>query len=63
MRGQCTTAKAGRAVTVSRYEEQLAAARTRQADPAWRDDYRATRRKVERKLAHMLRAGRCAPAT
>ncbi len=55
---QCTTAKAGRAVTVSRYERQLAEARTRQADPAWRDDYRATRPKVERKLAHMLRSGR-----
>ena len=58
LRDRCTTAKAGRAVTVSRYERLLAAARTRQADPAWRDDYRATRPKVERKLAHMLRAGR-----
>jgi hypothetical protein len=33
-------------------------ARSRQQDPAWRADYRATRPKVERKLAHMLRAGR-----
>ena len=30
-------------------------ARARQADPAWRDDYRATRPKVERKLAHLMR--------
>lgn len=55
---RCTTAKAGRAVTVSRHEAQLAAARTRQSDPAWREDYRATRPKVERKLAHLLRGGR-----
>ena len=36
-------------------EAELAAARTRQRDPAWRADYRATRPKVERKLAHLLR--------
>ena len=58
LRGQCTTAKAGRAVTISRHERLLAAARTRQQDPAWRADYRATRPKIERKLAHMLRPGR-----
>jgi DDE family transposase len=33
----------------------LAAARTRQRDPAWLADDRATRPKVERKLAHLLR--------
>ena len=33
----------------------MAAARIRQRDPAWRADYRATRPKVERKLAHLLR--------
>ena len=58
LRGQCTTAKAGRAITVSRHQRLLAAARTRQQDPDWRADYRATRPKVERKLAHMLRPGR-----
>ena len=45
-------------MTVSRHEAQLAAARIRQSDPAWREDYRATRPKVERKLAHLLRGGR-----
>jgi transposase len=58
LRSRCTTAKAGRAITVSRHERLLAQARRRQQDPAWRADYRATRPKVERKLAHMLRPGR-----
>lgn len=30
-------------------------ARARQSDPVWLADYRATRPKVERKLAHLLR--------
>jgi len=33
----------------------LTTARTRQADPSWIADYRATRPKVERKLAHLMR--------
>lgn len=52
---QCTTAKGGRSVHIGLYEAQLAAARSQQTDPAWRADYRATRPKVERKLAHLLR--------
>jgi Transposase DDE domain len=36
-------------------EADLAAARARQRDPAWLANYRATRPKVERKLAHLLR--------
>jgi hypothetical protein len=51
----CTDAKNGRSITISRWEAKLAAARTRQADPAWRADYRATRPKVERKIAHLMR--------
>ena len=35
--------------------EVLDHARNRQCDPAWRQKYRATRPKVERKLAHMMR--------
>ncbi|MEO5900902.1 MAG: transposase, partial [Ilumatobacteraceae bacterium] len=37
------------------HEAALTRARTRQHDPAWRADYRATRPKVERKLAHLMR--------
>jgi hypothetical protein len=34
---------------------QLARARAAQADPAWQADYTATRRKVERKIGHLMR--------
>ena len=52
---QCTASPAGRTVTISAYEPQLARARTAQADPAWQVDYRATRPKVERKIGHLMR--------
>ncbi len=51
----CTTSRSGRTITIHRHEALLARARQRQRDPAWRADYRATRPKVERKLAHLLR--------
>ena len=52
---RCTTAKEGRTTTIGPHEARLAAARIRQADPAWRADYRATRPKVERKIGHLMR--------
>ncbi len=55
LRAQCTTAKDGRVITVSAHEALLEEARRRQADPAWQADYRATRPKVERKQAHLMR--------
>ena len=55
LRAQCTDAKTGRSITISRWEARLAAARIRQTDPAWKADYRATRPKVERKIAHLMR--------
>jgi Transposase DDE domain/Transposase domain (DUF772) len=51
----CTPSLRGRVVAVHPCEAELAAARARQRDPAWLADYRATRPKVERKLAHLLR--------
>lgn len=51
----CTNSAAGRTITISAYEAELARARTAQADPAWAADYRATRPKVERKIAHLMR--------
>ena len=54
-RGDCTEAKAGRTIRIGTNEAVLAASRARQRDPAWRNDYRATRPKVERKLAHLMR--------
>ncbi|MCI0688690.1 MAG: IS1182 family transposase [Sporichthyaceae bacterium] len=55
LRGQCTSAKGGRTITITAYEHELAAARARQADPDRAADYRSTRPKVERKLAHLVR--------
>jgi IS5 family transposase len=55
LRDQCTTSEAGRTISINVHEEALARARARQRDPAWRADYRATRPKVERKLAHLMR--------
>ncbi len=52
---QCTTAKQGRTIAIGPHEARLAAARIRQADPAWRADYKATRPKVERKIGHLMR--------
>jgi hypothetical protein len=55
LRAQCTDSKTGRSITIGRHEARLVAARTRQQDPAWKADYRATRPKVERKIAHLMR--------
>ena len=52
---QCTKSKTGRTVYVGPYEQQLSRARARQRDPHWQADYRATRPKVERKIAHLMR--------
>ena len=55
LRGRCTGAAGGRTVRIGANEAVLAASRARQQDPAWRNDYRAVRPKVERKLAHLMR--------
>lgn len=55
LRDQCTTSSKGRVVSIGPHEALLARERERQQDGAWKHDYRATRPKVERKLAHMLR--------
>jgi hypothetical protein len=55
LRPDCTTAQQGRTIQVGRHEALLAEARTQANDPQWRDDYRQTRPKVERKLAHLMR--------
>jgi len=52
---RCTTAKAGRSITVGPHEASLARARTARMDPVWLADYRATRPKVERRIAHLVR--------
>lgn len=57
LRTRCTTSATGRKISIGPHEAALARARLRQTDPAWRDDYRATRPKVERKLGHLIRRG------
>jgi Transposase DDE domain/Transposase domain (DUF772) len=54
-RERCTTSTSGRTISVSPHEAAIARARKRQQDPAWQEDYRATRPKVERKLGHLMR--------
>jgi len=55
LRQACTSSTRGRVLAIHSHEATLAAARSRQRDPTWLADYRATRPKVERKLAHLLR--------
>jgi hypothetical protein len=54
LRDRCTTAATGRTVTVHPREVTLSKHRARQADPAWKQRYRATRPKVERKIGHFV---------
>jgi len=43
LRAQCTTATAGRTVSVGRHEQRLRDARAEQREPDWQANYRATR--------------------
>ena len=51
---QCTESKTGRTVNIHPKEKTLQRTRERQGTPEWKVDYRATRPKVERKLAHLM---------
>jgi hypothetical protein len=55
LRAQCTTSEAGRNVNINTHERLLSEERARQKSPEWKRGYRATRPKVERKLAHLMR--------
>lgn len=55
LRELCTTAQAGRTINVHPRFELLHRYRGEQAAPQWKQTYRETRPKVERKLAHMVR--------
>jgi Transposase DDE domain/Transposase domain (DUF772) len=52
---RCTTSPHGRTIEVGPHEALLVAGRAAARDPVWRDDYRATRPLVERKIAHLVR--------
>lgn len=56
LRNMCTTADAGRTITIHRREDILQTQRFEQhTNPDWAADYTGTRPKVERKLAHLIR--------
>ncbi len=55
LRSKCTTSTSSRVLTIHPKFDKLHAARERQRSPAWKTDYRATRPKVERKIAHLAR--------
>ena len=55
LRDQCTKSKSGRVVRLHEHERLLQRERKRQKDPTWRAHYKATRPKIERKHAHMMR--------
>jgi len=52
---RCTTDPRGRSIRVGPHEASLVRARTARHDPAWLADYRATRPKVERRIAQLMR--------
>ena len=52
---RCTTDPRGRSIRVGPHEASLVRARKARHDPAWLADYRATRPKVERRIAHLVR--------
>jgi hypothetical protein len=54
LRHRCTDSRDGRLVRVHPKRDVLVRARERQRDPTWRQRYRATRPKVERKIAHLM---------
>ncbi len=53
-RDKCSTSKEGRNVRIHPCEATLQRARRRQKSDEWRQRYRATRPKVERKIAHLM---------
>jgi Transposase DDE domain/Transposase domain (DUF772) len=55
LRNQCTKSRDGRSVHTHAKHKTLSRARTHQRDAKWKAHYRATRPKVERKFAHLMR--------
>lgn len=52
---RCTTDRDGRSVRIGPHHASLVRARRARRDPAWQADYRATRPRVERRIAHLMR--------
>jgi len=54
-RADCTSSKRGRLIRIHPKEELLQRTRLAQSKQSWKDAYRSTRPKVERKIAHLMR--------
>jgi hypothetical protein len=54
LRDRCTDSKAGRSIRIHPREATLRRTRQHQRSPTWKQHYRATRPKVERKIAHLM---------
>ena len=54
LRARCTDSKEGRTIRLHPHEATLRRMRERQKDPQWKARYKATRPKVERKIAHLM---------
>ena len=52
---RCTTNKAGRSVNIHRNEQVLQRHKAAQEAEEWKERYKSTRPKVERKIAHLVR--------
>lgn len=55
LREQCTSAKSGRTINTHAHFDVLQRHRERQQSEDWQAEYKATRPKVERKIAHLVR--------
>jgi DDE family transposase len=55
LRSKCTVSETGRTLNIHPEHERIRKAREHQRDADWKRNYRATRPKVERKLAHLMR--------
>lgn len=55
LRAKCTNSQTGRTIQIHRHETTLQHAKREQQTPEWQAAYRATRPKVERKIAHFMR--------
>lgn len=51
----CTTSKSGRSIRIHAKEATLQRSRLRQRSEEWKQNYRAIRPKVERKIGHLMR--------
>jgi hypothetical protein len=54
LRSQCTDCSTGRVINIHAKEATLQRSRAKQSAATWKTNYRATRPKVERKLAHLV---------